>query len=116
MTALTNPPLRYIPTLSVPAGSSPYAGGPSNPGVDAAWHELMSRISMRVSNAELQRNGNHRESVSLPEDAEGGGGEGGKLVWLGVWHQLHCLVCSRSILASFALCCFLYYHNYGYNF
>jgi hypothetical protein len=68
---------------------SPFAGGPDEK-VDGAWRDLMSSISVRVSQEELNNNGNHQESVSLPEN-------GGNLVWLNVFHQLHCLV---SILAS----------------
>jgi hypothetical protein len=64
---------------------SPFAGGPSE-NVDDAWRDLMSSISVRVSQEELNQNGNHKESVSLPEG-------GGNLVWLNVFHQLHCLVC-----------------------
>jgi hypothetical protein len=64
---------------------SPFAGGPDEK-VDGAWRDLMSSISVRVSQEELNSNGNHQESVSLPEG-------GGNLVWLNVFHQLHCLVC-----------------------
>ena len=69
---------------SIPAGLSPYAGGPSIE-VDAAWHELLGNTSIRVSQEELLRNGNHHESVALQN-------QDGYMVWLGVYHQLHCMV------------------------
>ncbi|PVH96579.1 hypothetical protein DM02DRAFT_534899 [Periconia macrospinosa] len=68
---------------------SPYAGGPSDE-VDDAWHTLMSSISVRVTQEELEHNGNHRESVALPVG-------GGNMVWLGVFHQLHCLKMIRQM-------------------
>jgi hypothetical protein len=75
-------------TEYVVAGLSPYAGGPT-PEVDGAWHELLANISIRVSDEELARNGDRQESVRLPES-------GGQMAWLGVFHQLHCLV-SRGV-------------------
>lgn len=51
---------------------------------DDAWTDLLANISVRVSQEELNRNGNHRESVDLPQ--------GGHMAWIGVFHQLHCLV------------------------
>jgi hypothetical protein len=83
--ALRNPHIRYHTNKTITAGMSPFAGGPSEK-VDDAWRDLMSSISVRVSQEELDHNGNHQESVSLPEG-------GGNLVWLNVFHQLHCLVC-----------------------
>ena len=76
--------------MSVPAGMSPYAGGP-DPDIDLAWHELLGNTSIRVSHSELQRNGNHQESIALPKNDDG------YMVWLGVYHQLHCIVSSTSI-------------------
>jgi hypothetical protein len=63
---------------------SNFAGGPSD-AIDDSWHELMGNISMRVRQEELDQNGNHKTSIELPAG-------GGHLVWLGVFHQLHCLV------------------------
>ena len=71
------------------AGASPYAGGPG-PDIDKSWHDLLGDISIRVSESELQHNGNHKSSIRLPKD-------GGYLVWLGAFHQLHCLVQIHSI-------------------
>jgi hypothetical protein len=87
--ALLNPNIRYHANKTITAGMSPFAGGPDEK-VDDAWRDLMSSISVRASQEELNMNGNHQESVSLPQG-------GGNLVWLNVFHQLHCLV-SVSIL------------------
>jgi hypothetical protein len=89
--ALQNPNISYHTNKTITAGMSPFAGGPGKK-VDDAWRDLMSSISLRVSQEELNNNGNHQESVSLPEN-------GGNLVWLNVFHQLHCLV-SASILTD----------------
>lgn len=70
--------------MSVTTGESPFVGEPSD-ATDGAWHHLMGNISMRVTDDELNLNGNHQSSVSLPVG-------GGNLIWLGVFHQLHCLV------------------------
>ena len=82
--ALTDLTIRTKSLLSTTAGASPFAGGPDNE-IDLAWHNLLGNTTVRVSQEELNRNGNHRESVALPE-------HGGHMVWLGVFHQLHCLV------------------------
>jgi len=74
ITALSNTNMRYRANKTITAGMSPFAGGPSED-IDNAWRELMSSISVRVSQEELDKNGNHRESVSLPRS-------GGNLVWL----------------------------------
>ena len=75
------------PTEYVVAGASTYAGGPTAE-VDAAWHRLLGNISIRVSDKEIARNGDRTSSVQLPA--------GGQMVWLGVFHQLHCLVSPRA--------------------
>ena len=75
--------------MSITAGMSPYAGGPTAE-IDNAWHDLLGNISLRVSRSELNMNGNHKSSIELP-------GNGGYLVWLGAFHQLHCLV-NKSLL------------------
>jgi hypothetical protein len=66
---------------------SPFAGNPSQE-VDEAWHNLMLNMSIRVSKEELEAHG--QTSVELPG--------GGYLAWLGVFHELHCVVSCRSIL------------------
>lgn len=78
--------------MSVPAGRSPFAGGPSHD-IDLAWHNFLANTTIRVSQDELNRNTNHQESVALSEG-------GGYMVWLGVYHQLHCIVCSHVLAAS----------------
>ena len=84
--ALLDLDIQIKPTLFMTAGASPFAGPPI-PEIDETWHILLGNTSIRVSQEELNRNGNRRESISLPEN-------GGHMVWLGVFHQLHCLVCS----------------------
>ena len=75
------------PTEYVVAGASTFAGGPTAE-VDGAWHRLLANISIRVSDEEIARNGDRTSSVRLPA--------GGQMVWLGVFHQLHCLVSPRA--------------------
>ena len=65
-----------------------FAGKP-NPQIDVAWHGLMENIKIRVSETEMERTGQH--SVKLPEG-------GGNLAWLGVYHELHCLVSEYRFL------------------
>ncbi|MCJ1311319.1 hypothetical protein MMC25_004990 [Agyrium rufum] len=60
---------------------NPFAGPPSTE-IDNAWDDLLSTIHLRVSKAELDRNG--QTSVGLPG--------GGYLAWLGSHHLLHCLM------------------------
>jgi hypothetical protein len=78
--------------MSIKAGASPFVGGPSA-AVNEAWHDLLGNISLRVTQDELNKNGNHDTSIELPEG-------GGHLVWLGVFHQLHCLVSRQLPLPS----------------
>lgn len=56
--------------------------GSSHHRVDEAWKQLLANMDIRVTRQELQRNG--RTSISLP------GGD--YLAWLGVFHELHCVV------------------------
>ena len=62
--------------------NNPYAGQPS-PEVDAAWEALLAPKHIRISEEELRRD--NQDSVSLPEG-------GGHLGWLGVFHEMHCIV------------------------
>ncbi|OCL07609.1 hypothetical protein AOQ84DRAFT_294757, partial [Glonium stellatum] len=55
---------RFKPTMSITAGMSPYAGGPGGD-VDDSWHDLMGNISVRVTQSELNQNGNHKESETM---------------------------------------------------
>ena len=57
--------------------------GPPSPETDAAWTNLLAPMHMRVSIEELRRD--NQESVPLPEG-------GGYLGWMGVFHELHCIV------------------------
>ena len=81
----------YSKTVFHNLSQTPYAGPPS-PELDAAWETLLAPMHMRVSREEL-RNDN-QESVALPEG-------GGYLSWMGVFHELHCIVCiSKSTYRS----------------
>lgn len=86
--ALSDLTIQFKPKMSVPAPMSPFAGPPSRE-VDLAWHTLLGNTSIRVSQEELNRNGNHNKSVALPRSEE-------HLAWLNVFHQLHCLVSQPS--------------------
>lgn len=61
---------------------SPWSGLPS-PSIDAAWHHLLEHTTIRVTAQELARS--NQTSVELPEG-------GGYMAWLGVFHELHCIV------------------------
>lgn len=65
---------------------SPYVGQPTTE-VEAAWHLLLAPASLRVSEEELQSSDpfgpSTQASVALPN--------GGRLAWLGVYHELHCV-------------------------
>jgi hypothetical protein len=87
---LPNLNIRIKPTLSITTGESPWVGEPGGLAEDA-WHDLVGNTSIRVTDGELKKNGNHQQSVPLPSG-------GGNLVWLGVFHQIHCLVSSRSLV------------------
>ena len=69
---------KIFPTIH----NNPFAGRP-NASIDEAWHNLLEPISIRVSKDELKRT--RQSSVELPEG-------GGYLSWVGVYHELHCLV------------------------
>lgn len=73
----------YTPTLFHRLNATPYAGPPS-PELDAAWDTLLAPMHISVSAEELKRD--NQESVALPES-------GGYLGWMGVFHELHCIVC-----------------------
>ena len=64
-----------------PLSNSPFAG-PPNPSVDESWQNLLSNMSIRVSKAELDHY--NRSSVQFQE--------GDYLAWMGVFHELHCVV------------------------
>jgi hypothetical protein len=60
---------------------SPFAGLPKT-SIDAAWHHLLEPTTIRVSAEELRKS--NQSSVPLPN--------GGYMAWLGVFHELHCIV------------------------
>ena len=74
--------IKYRPQIYTDFEKSPYAGLPS-PELDKAWQNLLSPIDIRVSAFELKRS--NQTSISLPEG-------GGYMAWLGVFHELHCIV------------------------
>lgn len=63
--------------------NSAFAGPAPDPGIDDKWKKMLSPMNMRVTEEELRRTG--QQSVPLPE-------KGGYLAWLGVFHELHCIV------------------------
>jgi Mycotoxin biosynthesis protein UstYa len=78
---MTDLQMRYKPTLFTPSQDSPFTGEPTREG-DRAWHDLMENMTIRVSLDELKAG--DQTSVALPE--------GGYMAWLGVFHELHCVV------------------------
>lgn len=73
--------IHFAPEIYMKMHESPYVGPPGLE-IDGAWSDLMGNMSIRVTESELARNG--QMSVKLPN--------GGHLAWLGVFHQLHCVV------------------------
>ncbi|RYC65090.1 hypothetical protein CHU98_g1122 [Xylaria longipes] len=71
---------KHIVQKFVHVETSPFSGPPSFE-VDTAWHELLKYTTLRASAAELKSS--NQTSVELPN--------GGFMVWLGVFHQLHCI-------------------------
>ena len=86
--AIDNLQFSYRPTLFHRLNSTPYAGRPS-PDIDRAWDALLAPMHITVSRIELERS--NQESVALPES-------GGYLGWLGVFHELHCIVNDLSMI------------------
>ena len=62
--------------------NNPYAGSP-NQDIDDTWDELLAPMHIRVTAMELAQD--NQQSVELEEG-------GGFLGWLGVFHELHCVV------------------------
>lgn len=65
--------------------TSLYSGLPTSE-LDRNWDSLMSTMRIRVSDEELAA----RDQTSVPLS------QGGNLAWLGVYHQLHCVVRIQS--------------------
>lgn len=80
--SIQNLAITYEEKLFVNLTNNPFAGTPSS-AVDEAWDNLLENVNIRVTAGELQHYG--QESVGLPEG-------GGYLAWLGVFHELHCIV------------------------
>ena len=72
-----------MPGLYSDFEDSVFSGLPS-PKLDQAWHALLENITLRVSVEELRAS--NQTSVLLPG--------GGYMSWLGVSHELHCIVSS----------------------
>ena len=85
--AIDNLVIEYTSSLFQNLSDSPYAGRPS-PAIEAAWSDLLAPMHIRVTEAELRRD--NQDSVALPEG-------GGYLGWLGVFHELHCVVCCACL-------------------
>ena len=85
--SIQNLSLNYSPWTYTEIGTSPYTGAPGS-SVDNAWADLMSKIHIRVTKEELERNG--QTSIEMPG--------GGYLAWLGGFHELHCVVCTPLLL------------------
>lgn len=88
--AVDNLQFSYSPMLFHRLNTTPYAGPPS-PELDMAWDTLLAPMHIAVSKAELERD--NQESVALPES-------GGYLGWLGVFHELHCIVSHLCLITS----------------
>lgn len=84
--AIDNLQIQYTSMLFHRLNATPYAGPPS-PEIDSAWDALLAPMHISVSKFELERD--NQDSVALPES-------GGYLGWLGVFHELHCIVSHPS--------------------
>ncbi|KAI0428525.1 hypothetical protein F5Y09DRAFT_312895 [Xylaria sp. FL1042] len=76
----------YVAQKYIYVEASPFSGPPSS-SVDEAWHELLRFTTLRASASELEPS--NQTSVELPD--------GGYMVWLGVFHQLHCIKMLRQL-------------------
>lgn len=90
LAAFNNLAFQDARTIFQNLSQNPFAGAPS-PEIDTAWDDLLAPTHMRVSIEELQRD--NQESVQLPEG-------GGYLAWMGVFHELHCVVRKRHKTSS----------------
>ncbi len=73
---------QYTATLFRNLTGNLYAGPPSDE-IDTAWNLLLAPMHVRITREELERD--NQASVPLPEG-------GGYLGWMGVFHELHCVV------------------------
>jgi len=80
--AVSNLEFKYTGSVFHRLNNTPFAGPPS-PELDAAWQNLLAPMHIRITEEELQQD--NQTSVALTEG-------GGFLGWLGVFHELHCIV------------------------
>lgn len=78
--------IRYKQTKFISAENSPLLGTPG-PEIDAAWDRLIDDASLRLSESEISTF--NSSSIDLQERP-------GKLAWLEVSHQIHCVVSEAS--------------------
>ena len=81
LVALPGIETRYAAKFYTDFEKSVYAGLPSQE-LDEAWHDLFAPMALRISAEEMETS--NQSSVALPE--------GGFMAWLGVYHELHCIV------------------------
>jgi hypothetical protein len=79
--ALPNLHIKHVYTQFPLMRDTPFIGRPKQ-SIEGAWSNLFRNMSLRVSDAELEHQS--RTSIKLPE--------GGNIAWLGVFHELHCIV------------------------
>jgi hypothetical protein len=85
--------IRYKQIKFTFAESSPLFGTPG-PETDAAWDRLIDDASLRLSETELSSF--NSSSIELQESS-------GKLIWLEVSHQIHCVVSELCYYDKLAL-------------
>ncbi|KAI9729792.1 MAG: hypothetical protein M1818_008406 [Claussenomyces sp. TS43310] len=78
--------IQYKQSTFLPIGESPWSGEPTSE-VDAAWNKLLHDGNIRVSEAELLTL--NQTSIDLSS---------GKLAWLELTHQMHCVDYIRKAL------------------
>ncbi|KAI1283598.1 hypothetical protein F5Y07DRAFT_394502 [Xylaria sp. FL0933] len=83
--ALPGLKFNYVAQKYIYVEASPFSGPPSS-SADEAWHKLLNFTNLRASASELQLS--NQTSVELPD--------GGYMVWLSVFHQLHCIKMLRQ--------------------
>ena len=89
--SIPNIVLNYENRLFRNLSGNPFAGPPSVE-IDKAWNTLLSNMHMAASPAELEKY--QQTSVELATSDR-------HLVWLGVFHDLHCIVSSRGASPAF---------------
>ena len=85
--AFDNLHITYSPTLFHRLNATTSAGS-RPPEIDVAWDALLAPMHITVSKADLECD--NQDSVARPES-------GGYLGWMGVFHELHCIVNSLLV-------------------